>query len=124
VCFTQRDLPSPATPPPFGDIVPDDVTGFLDGMGIPDGTPFLLSPRFEYDVALNSYFLQPSMAMEPRSTAENRARALERLLTFLWASRGARRGGTPTRLITWRFTDGAGRTLPAREWRERRGARR
>lgn len=57
MCFTQRDLPSPATPPPFGDIVPDDVTGFLDGMGIPDGTPFLLSPRFEYDVALNSYFL-------------------------------------------------------------------
>lgn len=30
----------------------DGVRAFLDEAAIPDGLPFLLSPRFEYDVAL------------------------------------------------------------------------
>lgn len=42
----------------FLDVRPGDLVSWLDEAGLPDGLPFLLSPRFEYDVALNSYFFR------------------------------------------------------------------
>ncbi|MEY2231621.1 hypothetical protein [Streptomyces sp. BF23-19] len=70
--------------------LPDDLPKWLDEMAIPDGTPYLLSPRFEYDVSLNAYFLQANQASAPRNTSMNRARALKRFFDFLWTSRGRR----------------------------------
>ncbi|WP_393072271.1 site-specific integrase [Streptomyces sp. LN704] len=57
-------------------------------MGLPDGLPFLLSPRFEYDVALNSYFLRANLRVAPWNSNANRARALARFLNFLHVARG------------------------------------
>jgi hypothetical protein len=46
----------------------DDLDDWLDGEDIPDGVPFLISPRLEYDVDLNRYFLRPAMAGSARNT--------------------------------------------------------
>ncbi|MCX4459930.1 hypothetical protein OOK58_49855 [Streptomyces sp. NBC_01728] len=57
----SRDLPVPTTTPSFLEVVPGDLVAWLDEEGLPDGLPFLFSPRFEYDVALNAYFLQANL---------------------------------------------------------------
>jgi hypothetical protein len=43
-----------------------DEAGIPDG---PDGLPFLLSPRFEYDAELNSYFRRPALIDAPWNTS-------------------------------------------------------
>ena len=48
----------PGTPRPTLHRLPADViAGWLDGEGIEDGVPFLISPDGHYDVDLNAYFL-------------------------------------------------------------------
>jgi hypothetical protein len=84
-----RDLPAPTTTRSFLDVQPGDLVSWLDEAGLPDGLPFLLSPRFEYDVELNSYFLQANPTA-PWNTNANRARALARFFSFLHTSRGGK----------------------------------
>ncbi|MFD8026415.1 hypothetical protein ACFV6G_39115 [Streptomyces lavendulae] len=94
----SRDLPAPTTTRSFLDVRPGDLVSWLDEAGLPDGLPFLLSPRFEYDVELNSYFLQANLTAPWNSNA-NRARALARFFTFLhtarWEVVAGRHGGGP-----------------------------
>ena len=89
VHFVSRDLPAPTTTRSFLDVQPGDLVSWLDEAGLPDGLPFLLLPRFEYDVELNSYFLQANLTA-PWNTNANRARALARFFSFLRTSRGGK----------------------------------
>lgn len=88
VHFVDRDLPEPASELSYLREAPGDLVTWLDRMGLPDGLPFLLSPRFEYDVALNSYFLRANLRVAPWNSNANRARALARFLNFLHVARG------------------------------------
>jgi len=90
------------------DIQPGDLVSWLHETGLPDGLPFLLSPRFEYDVALNSYFFQANLTAPWNSNA-NRARALARFFTFLHVSRGGK---------SWRAASEADH-LAFHQWRRR-----
>jgi hypothetical protein len=89
---TTRDAAEPETEhvPAWLRGVPDGVRAFLGETGVPDGLPFLLSPRFEYDTGLNSCFHRPVLLDAPWNTNANRARALAGFLTFLERSRGGR----------------------------------
>jgi site-specific recombinase XerD len=63
---------------------------WLDDVGIPDGTPYLLSPGYEYDTGLNGYFHRVNLLEEPLNTLSNRALAVARFLNFLHQSRGGK----------------------------------
>jgi hypothetical protein len=56
----------------------------LDGEGIEDGVPFLISPDGHYDVDLNAYFL---LHPAPENTLAATAYDLASFLTFLWHHR-------------------------------------
>jgi hypothetical protein len=84
VHFTSRDVVRPKTVAPELRGLPDDLGVWLDEAGLPDGLPFLLSPRWEYDVALNSYFQRPQLVVAPWNSNANRARALAGFLTFVY----------------------------------------
>jgi site-specific recombinase XerD len=90
VRFTRAELPVPRELLSFAVEVPGDWAGWLRQEDIPPGTPFLLSPSFEYDVTLNSFFLRAQMVGAPRRTQEAYARDIAAFLTFLWRSRGGR----------------------------------
>ena len=84
--YTSRDVARPAEVLPWLRDLPEDLTPWLDEAGLPDGLPFLLSPRYEYDVVLNSYFHRVSLIDAPWNSNANRARALAAFLNFLHAS--------------------------------------
>ena len=56
VWYTRRGLPGPVTALPFVGALLDGLDGWLDEGGIAEGTPFLVSPLFEYDVDLNGFY--------------------------------------------------------------------
>ena len=57
VHFTRRQLMTPRTPRPALQSLPTNViAGWLDGEGIEDGVPYLVSPDAHYDIDLNTYF--------------------------------------------------------------------
>src|SRR5215472_9016359 len=76
------------------------------------GTPFLISPEFEYDVALNGFFLDVPMAGRSPRTQEGYARDLAAFLNFLWLARGGR---------SWRDASAADH-LAYLQWRRRDAA--
>jgi integrase len=120
VHFVSRDLPAPTTTRTFLDVQPGDLVSWLDEAGLPDGLPFLLSPRFEYDVELNSYFLQANLTA-PWNTNANRARALARFFSFLHTSRGGKswRAATEADHLAfhqWRRRDEAGPHVEGSTW--------
>ncbi len=64
----------------------------LDEEALPDRLPFLLSPRFEYDVTPNACFLQAHVMAAPWNTNANRGRAIRTFLDhvnqfYAWAQR-------------------------------------
>ncbi|WP_394622407.1 hypothetical protein JNUCC0626_49615 (plasmid) [Lentzea sp. JNUCC 0626] len=85
--YTTRDLPVVGELMGFLVGLPSDPADWLDAEDVPDGTPYLLSPAFEYDTALNSYFLSPEVVGAPDNTRVNQAGALKRFLDFLWSAR-------------------------------------
>ncbi len=118
--FVSRDLPVPTTTRSFLDVVPGDLVAWLDEEGLPDGLPFLLSPRFEYDVALNAYFLQANLTA-PWNNNANRARALARFFTFLHTARGGKswRAATEADHLAfhqWRRRDETGPCVEGSTW--------
>src|SRR6266702_1134438 len=90
VHFTSRDVARPAEVLPWLRDLPEDLTPWLDEAGLPDGLPFLLSPRYEYDVVLNSYFHRVSLIDAPWNSNANRARVLAAFLNFLHRARGGK----------------------------------
>jgi hypothetical protein len=83
VYFTRRDLSLPVSPLPFLRELPEDLDGWLDAVVIPEGLPFLLSPSFEYDVVLNSFFHRPRLVAAPQNTRTGYARDIAQFLNFL-----------------------------------------
>ncbi|MET8682424.1 integrase [Streptomyces sp. NPDC004647] len=90
VHYSSRDLPQPEPQPWHLRISPDEWELWLDDLGLPDGTPYLLSPCFVYDTDLNSYFHQVNLMEGPLNSQLNRASALCRKLNFLHRSRGGK----------------------------------
>jgi hypothetical protein len=84
VCFTRRDLPGGARVQEWL----EDWEDWLDRADIVEGTPFLLSPVFDYDVGLNEFFLSAQMQGRPQNTLDAYARDLAGFFTFLWTARG------------------------------------
>jgi hypothetical protein len=60
VGFTPAELLSPSSPLPFVAELPGDWEESLRRAEVVPGTPFLLSPTLEYDVALNGFFQNAS----------------------------------------------------------------
>jgi hypothetical protein len=61
VRLTRAELPSPTDPLPWVRGLPAGWREWIGREDIPPGTPFLISPSYEYDVTLNSFFLQAEM---------------------------------------------------------------
>ncbi len=90
VRFTRSELPSLTAPLPFVADLPDDWHEWLRQSDLVPGTPFLLSPFYEYDVALNDFFQSAMMVASAKTTQSGYARDLAAFLTFLWAARERR----------------------------------
>jgi len=121
VHYTSRDVTRPGTVLPWLRDLPGDLTPWLDGAGLPDGLPFLLSPRFEYDEVLNSYFHRPGLIDAPWNSNANRARALAGFLNFLHSARGGkswRQASEADHLAfhQWRRRDPAGPRVAGDTW--------
>ncbi|WP_327321348.1 site-specific integrase [Streptomyces sp. NBC_01210] len=89
--------------------------------GLEAGTPFLVSPVFEYDVVLNRFFQSPGMRMHAVNTQFGYARDLAAFLTFLWVSRrckGWRDAAEVDHLayLAWRRRDGDGPRIAGSTW--------
>jgi len=68
-------------------LLTDGRVEWLREVGLEPGTPFLVSPCFEYDVVLNRFFQSPAMRMRAVTTQFGYARDMAAFLTFLWAAR-------------------------------------
>ena len=84
-------------------------------------TPFLISPGFEYDVALNEFFLDAPMAARSPRTLEAYARDLARFLNFLWLARGDKSWRDVTAAdhvayLSWRRRDAEGPRVTGSTW--------
>lgn len=72
VHYSSRDPPQADLRPWHLRVPPAEWELWLDDLGIPDGTPYLLSPRFVYDTDLNSYFHRVNLLEGPVSSQINR----------------------------------------------------
>ncbi|MFJ5924670.1 integrase [Kitasatospora sp. NPDC092948] len=90
VHFTSRDLPRLREGLWYLRIRPEEWECWLDDQGIPDGTPYLLSPRYVYDVNPNAYLHRVDYLEGPLNSQRNRARAMAGYFTFLHVARGGK----------------------------------
>ena len=119
--YTSRDIARPEEVLPWLGDLPEDLAPWLDEAGLPDGLPFLLSPRYEYDVVLNSYFHRVNLIDAPWNSNANRARALAAFLNFLHGARGGkswRQASESDHLAfhQWRRRDPAGPRVAGGTW--------
>jgi hypothetical protein len=85
------------------------------------GTPFLISPGFEYDVVVNGFFADVRMAASSQRTREGYARDLAAFFNFLWLARDARSWRDATAVdhlayLQWRRRDAAGPRVVGSTW--------
>ncbi|MFG2989289.1 tyrosine-type recombinase/integrase [Streptomyces sp. NPDC048257] len=102
-------------------LLTDGRAEWLREIGLDPGTPFLLSPAFEYDIVLNRFFQSPGMRMHAVNTQFGYARDLAAFLTFLWVSRGGKgwRDATDAdhlAYLVWRRRDGDGPRVAGSTW--------
>jgi hypothetical protein len=121
VHYTSRELPQLDELPWFLRNAPGDPELWLDEAGIPDGVPYLLSPRFEYDIELNAYWLRAELIEAPLNSNANRARALAGFFTFLWCARGRKGWREATEAhhlayLHWRRRDMKGPRVEGGTW--------
>ncbi|MGW0908117.1 tyrosine-type recombinase/integrase [Streptomyces sp. NPDC002853] len=83
-------MPESVEPVSYLRLRPEEWECWLDDLGIPDGTPYLLSPGFVYDVHVNAYFHRVDFLGGPLNSQLNRASALERFFNFLHLNRGSK----------------------------------
>ena len=117
----SAELPTPSSLPTSLVERPTDWEAWLADSDIPVGTPFLISPTFEYDVALNAFFSSVEMVASPRTTQEGYARDVAAFLTFLWTSRGEKSWrdaseADHTAYLIWRRRDPAGPMISDTTW--------
>ncbi|PWV71307.1 Site-specific recombinase XerD [Prauserella marina] len=87
VRYVPAELTLPARPLPFVNELPTAWSDWLADEDVPSGTPYLISPTFEYDVDLNAYFLSHQMLGAAKNTRNGYARDVKAFLDFLWVSR-------------------------------------
>lgn len=121
VRFTRSDLPSMPAPLPFVADLPNDWDEWLRQSDLVPGTPFLLSPSYEYDVALNDFFQSVKMVASAKTTQSGYARDLAAFLTFLWSARERRSWRDATEAdhlayLHWRRRDPAGPRVSGAAW--------
>ncbi|MGV9362055.1 tyrosine-type recombinase/integrase [Amycolatopsis sp. NPDC003731] len=119
---TTEDLARPSTPPPFdAELAGVDRDAWLRRVGLEPGTPFLISPTFEYDVTLNDFFRSPGMRAKAETTQVGYARDLAAFLTFLWSARGRTSWRDAVEddhlaYLAWRRRDPAGPMVAGATW--------
>jgi len=121
VYYLAAELPQPASPMPFVGGLPGDWAGWLREEGVPAGTPFLISPRMEYDVELNAFFRSAGMVCAAWNTQVGYARDVKAFLDFLWTARGGRSWRDAAEsdhiaYLTWRRKDGNGPRVMDSTW--------
>ncbi|MET8759903.1 tyrosine-type recombinase/integrase [Lentzea sp. NPDC004782] len=121
VRFTRSELPQLTTPLPFVAELPTDWEEWLRRADVVAGTPFLLSPSYEYDVVLNDFFLGVEMVASARYTQSGYARDIAAFLTFLWSARERRSWRDATEAdhlayLHWRRRDPAGPCVSGAAW--------
>lgn len=121
VWWTRAELRIPAEKPSFAGAWAEGWEEWLGREGIWPGTPFLMSPAFEYDVTLNSFFVDAQMAASSPRTREGYARDLAAFLTFLWSARDGRSwraAGEADHLayLAWRRRDPDGPRVAGSTW--------
>ncbi|MGC5002635.1 tyrosine-type recombinase/integrase [Streptomyces sp. DT203] len=119
VFYTRRDLPRPQTADPLISTL-WDLDEWLDDHDVLDGTPYLISPKGQYDTELNSYFTT-QLAGSPEDTQRAVASDLKLWLTFLWISRSSKdwRYATPEDRAAykqWRTADPRGPHVDWTTW--------
>lgn len=90
-------------------------------LGIPVGTPYLVSPDFEYDIELNEFFYSTEMLRFRMATRVGYARDIKGFLTFLDRNRGRkswRDASEPDHraYLVWRRQDAAGPRVSGSTW--------
>jgi site-specific recombinase XerD len=121
VRYVLAELPEPVSPLPFVAELPGSWPDWLKECGVAVGTPYLISPSFEYDVELNAFFRSVEMVGDAWNTQIGYARDVMAFLDFLWTSRGARswRDATEadhTAYLTWRRKDENGPRIADSTW--------
>ena len=121
VKFTPAEPPSVSAPLPFVSDLPGGWSQWLLDASLIPGTPFLLSPAFEYDVTLNSFFQQPIMVGSAKMTQAGYARDLAAFLSFLWSACGTRLWHDACEddhlaYLAWRRRDPAGPLVTGSTW--------
>ncbi|WP_372672729.1 tyrosine-type recombinase/integrase [Amycolatopsis kentuckyensis] len=121
VVLTREELPAVAGSVPFADDLVVDRAEWLRRQRLTDGTPYLLSPAFEFDVDLNDFFRSSAMAHTSLLTQQGYARDLAAFLSFLWAARGGRSWrdaveGDHLAYLVWRRQDLAGPGVSGATW--------
>ncbi|MDN5916465.1 MAG: site-specific integrase [Pseudonocardia sp.] len=84
----RAEVPVPAEPMAFVNALAPGWDRWPAESGTPVGTPFLISPSYEFDVELNAFFSSVEMTTSARNTQTGYAGDLAAFLTFLWCSRG------------------------------------
>lgn len=121
MCYFPTELPTPTVLPPFTLPTAAEWIRWRDGAAIPAKTPFLLSPRFDYDTALNGFFMSADMLGAAYNTQIGYARDLKAFLNFLWHNRNRvtwRDASTADHLayLAWRRRDPAGPRVDDSTW--------
>ena len=98
-----------------------DWPEWLTESGVEPGTPFLVSPLFEFDVALNAFFQEPAMRATAATTQAGYARNVAAFLSFLWSARCRRSWRDATEddhvaYLVWRRRDNDGPRVAGATW--------
>lgn len=105
-------------------VTPEFKTGWSrwrTKFGIPIGTPYLISPAFEYDIELNEFFYSTEMLVFRMSTRMGYARDVKGFLTFLHRNRGGIGWRDASEedhraYLIWRREDPAGPRVAGSTW--------
>ncbi|MGO4650014.1 tyrosine-type recombinase/integrase [Nocardia sp. 2YAB30] len=121
LCYFPAELPTPSPTPSFSALVLDDWEQWREAASIPVKTPFLLSPSFDYDVALNGFFLSADMIGLAWNTQDGYARDVKAFLNFLWHNRNGcdwrdATGADHVAYLVWRRRDPAGPRVDDSTW--------
>ncbi|MEU8100565.1 site-specific integrase [Streptomyces rubiginosohelvolus] len=121
VHYSSRDLPEGVQAWWSVPGLPVTWDSWLDEAGIPDGTPYLMSPVFAYDTALNAYFHRVVLLESSWHSQNNAATALARFFNFLYVSRGGKdwRQATEADHLAfhqWRRRDERGPAVEGSTW--------
>jgi site-specific recombinase XerD len=117
----RAELPAPASVPAGLACFEDCWDAWLEAVGIPVGTPLLVSPSFDYDVELNRFFYAVDMLASRMTTRLGYARDLAAFLTFLHGNRSGRSWRDATTddhaaYLIWRRHDSAGPQVGDATW--------